>query len=160
MEASVLSVRVDADIKRSFAALCDELGMTASVAVNMFMRQMLREGALPFTPALKRGDAAQRVLAREEIVDAVSSVASHHDGIESVTLFGSYARREATPESDIDLRVLCDPQSNMGLFAMSSFVDEVRELTGKSVDVISSRGLDERFAKEIARDGVKIYERS
>ena len=43
MAASVLSVRVDSSIKDSFAELCEELGMTSSVAVNMFMRQMLRE---------------------------------------------------------------------------------------------------------------------
>ena len=42
MAASVLSVRVDSSIKDSFAELCEELGMTSSVAVNMFMRQMLR----------------------------------------------------------------------------------------------------------------------
>ena len=39
MAASVLSVRVDSSIKDSFAELCEELGMTSSVAVNMFMRQ-------------------------------------------------------------------------------------------------------------------------
>ena len=37
MAASVLSVRVDSSIKDSFAELCEELGMTSSVAVNMFM---------------------------------------------------------------------------------------------------------------------------
>ena len=34
MAASVLSVRVDSSIKDSFAELCEELGMTSSVAVN------------------------------------------------------------------------------------------------------------------------------
>lgn len=52
MAASVLSVRVDSSIKDSFAELCEELGMTSSVAVNMFMRQMLRERSLPFVPSL------------------------------------------------------------------------------------------------------------
>ena len=60
MAASVLSVRVDSSIKDSFAELCEELGMTSSVAVNMFMRQMLRERSLPFVPSLGKSSAPQR----------------------------------------------------------------------------------------------------
>lgn len=59
MAASVLSVRVDSSIKDSFAELCEELGMTSSVAVNMFMRQMLRERSLPFVPSLGKSSRAK-----------------------------------------------------------------------------------------------------
>ena len=59
MAASVLSVRVDSSIKDSFAELCEELGMTSSVAVNMFMRQMLRERSLPFVPSLGKSSASE-----------------------------------------------------------------------------------------------------
>lgn len=60
MAASVLSVRVDSSIKDSFAELCEELGMTSSVAVNMFMRQMLRERSLPFVPSLGKNQASEK----------------------------------------------------------------------------------------------------
>ena len=63
MAASVLSVRVDSSIKDSFAELCEELGMTSSVAVNMFMRQMLRERSLPFVPSLGKNSASENVAA-------------------------------------------------------------------------------------------------
>ena len=63
MAASVLSVRVDSSIKDSFAELCEELGMTSSVAVNMFMRQMLRERSLPFVPSLGKGSASESAAA-------------------------------------------------------------------------------------------------
>lgn len=62
MAASVLSVRVDSSIKDSFAELCEELGMTSSVAVNMFMKQMLRERSLPFVPSLGKTKRAKTSL--------------------------------------------------------------------------------------------------
>lgn len=159
MAASVLSVRVDADVKESFAKLCEELGMSASVAVNMFVRQMLREGSLPFAPSLTVREKGSDVLDREAIIDAVVTSAEKRKGIKSVVLFGSYARGEATAQSDIDLRVVVDDQEQTGLISISSFADEIREATGCDVDVVTASDLRDDIAKAIEREGVKIYER-
>lgn len=160
MAASVLSVRVDADIKDSFSELCEELGMTASVAVNMFVRQMLREGSLPFVPSLTKSEKKLGVLSKGEIVDAVAAAASRCPAIQTVVLFGSYARGEATPQSDIDLRVQIAEGERIGLFAISSFADEVRETTGKEVDVLTAEDLRESISSAIENEGVMIYERA
>lgn len=160
MTASVLSVRVDSDVKESFAELCEELGMSASVAVNMFVRQMLREKSLPFVPSLSMGEGRDGVLSKRAIADAVTSAAEKRTGIKSVILFGSYARGEANLQSDIDLRVRLDENNHVGLFALSSFADEIREATGKQVDVLTADDLREDIADAIEREGVTIYERS
>ena len=101
MAASVLSVRVDSSIKDSFAELCEELGMTSSVAVNMFMRQMLRERSLPFVPSLGKSaaseSAAAGILDTAQIESSVREAASPIPAIKSVILFGSYARGEHVP---------------------------------------------------------------
>ena len=161
MSASVLSVRVDAAIKESFAELCEELGMTSSVAVNMFMRQMLRERSLPFIPSLSVDKEEERsgILTIEEIKTAVVSAARSREAIQSVTLFGSYARCDAHDGSDIDLRIALDPTMTFGLFALSSFGEEIKEATGKNVDVVSSEQLREEFAQAIAKEGVVLYVR-
>ena len=162
MSASVLSVRVDAAIKESFAELCEELGMTSSVAVNMFMRQMLRERSLPFVPSLStdKEEGKSGILTIEEIKTAVVSAASSRKAIRSVTLFGSYARHDARVDSDIDLRIELDPTMTFGLFALSSFGEEIKEATGKIVDVVSSEQLREDIALAIAEEGVVLYARS
>ncbi len=162
MSASVLSVRVDAAIKESFAELCEELGMTSSVAVNMFMRQMLRERSLPFVPSLStdKEEGKSGILTIEEIKTAVVSAASSRKAIRSVTLFGSYARHDARVDSDIDLRIELDPTMTFGLFALSSFGEEIKEATGKNVDVVSSEQLREDIALAIAEEGVVLYARS
>lgn len=161
MSASVLSVRVDAAIKESFAELCEELGMTSSVAVNMFMRQMLRERSLPFVPSLStdKEEGKSGILTIEEIKTAVVSAASSRKAIRSVTLFGSYARHDARVDSDIDLRIELDPTMTFGLFALSSFGEEIKEATGKNVDVVLSEQLREDIALAIAEEGVVLYVR-
>lgn len=48
MAQSTLSVRVDSEDKKTFEAFCDQVGMNASVAVNMFVKTVIREQRLPF----------------------------------------------------------------------------------------------------------------
>lgn len=48
MVYSNLSVRVEEPVKESFNNLCERMGMNASVAVNIFIRTMLREKKIPF----------------------------------------------------------------------------------------------------------------
>ena len=48
MRQSTLSVRMDEDIKRRFDLFCADAGMNATVAVNMFVRAVLREKKIPF----------------------------------------------------------------------------------------------------------------
>ena len=48
MSQSTLSIRMDADIKKRFDIFCADAGMNATVAVNMFVRAVLREQRLPF----------------------------------------------------------------------------------------------------------------
>lgn len=43
-----VTVRMDEDLKKQADALFDELGLSFSGAVNVFVRQCLREDGLPF----------------------------------------------------------------------------------------------------------------
>ncbi|WP_204212420.1 type II toxin-antitoxin system RelB/DinJ family antitoxin [Collinsella sp. An271] len=166
MSQSVLSVRMDSDTKAAFAAFCEEVGMSVSTAINLFARQTLREQRIPFeisTDPLRTRVAAQpaqRVLSRDEIAVAVAQAAMRVPGISDVVLFGSYARGEARPDSDIDLRIAYD-EGALTLFDLSEFLQDVQEATGKSVDIVSRHDLgNDDFAHAIERDGVTIYERT
>ena len=44
-----ISIRMDTDLKTAVEALFEELGMNLSTAFNIFVRQALRERAIPFT---------------------------------------------------------------------------------------------------------------
>ncbi len=162
MSASILSVRVESQVKQSFVDLCEELGLTASAAVNMFMRQMLREKAFPFRPSLKAVDESETsgAISLDELASIIKNLSNDYPQISNVVLFGSLARNEAGPDSDIDLRVTYDAQSNFGLLGMASFSAAIEEATGRSVDVVSASMLDDELADAIERDGVVLYERA
>lgn len=51
-KTSIVSIRMDAEVKEAGDKLFEQLGLTMSSAVNMFVRQALREGGIPFRVAL------------------------------------------------------------------------------------------------------------
>ena len=49
-----ISIRMDSDLKAQADALFGELGMNMSTAFNIFVRQSLREGRIPFEISLNQ----------------------------------------------------------------------------------------------------------
>lgn len=49
-----ISIRIDADLKAQADALFNELGMNLTTAFNIFVRQSLREGGIPFEVRLEQ----------------------------------------------------------------------------------------------------------
>jgi DNA-damage-inducible protein J len=49
MPQSTMNVRIDETVKKSFDEFCAEVGLNASVAVNMFVRAVLRSRSIPFS---------------------------------------------------------------------------------------------------------------
>ena len=49
-----ISIRMDADLKARADALFNELGMNLTTAFNIFVRQALREGGIPFAVRLEQ----------------------------------------------------------------------------------------------------------
>lgn len=48
MSQATLSVRVNSEDKKNFEDFCEQAGMNVSVAVNMFVKAVIREQKLPF----------------------------------------------------------------------------------------------------------------
>ena len=73
-------------------------------------------------------------------------------------LFGSFARGEETPESDIDILVQYDSAARISLLTISHMMGELERSTGRRVDLIED-GCLLPFAVESAnRDKQLIYE--
>ena len=74
-------------------------------------------------------------------------------------LFGSFARGEETPESDVDILVQYDDTARISLLTISHMMGELERSTGRRVDLIED-GCLLPFAVESAnRDKRLIYER-
>ena len=42
------TIRIEPEVKREASAILDELGLSMSTAMNMFLRAVIREGGMPF----------------------------------------------------------------------------------------------------------------
>jgi len=91
-----------------------------------------------------------------EIQEIVAPFAKEY-GVEKVYLFGSYARGEATTDSDVDLRI--DSGKIKTLFTLGGFYADLKESLGKPIDIVTSDAISEKFHSHIEREEVVIYER-
>ena len=73
-------------------------------------------------------------------------------------LFGSYARGEETPESDVDIMVEYDKEARISLLTISHMMGELEKSTGRRVDLIEEGCLLPFAADSANRDKILIYE--
>jgi len=102
----------------------------------------------------------------EEIKALISPIALKYN-LSSVFVFGSYARNEATENSDIDILIDRNGSNVKSLFDLSALYGEITDSLNKEIDIITTHTLkqkktrenNENFIKNIEKDKVKIYDR-
>ena len=92
-----------------------------------------------------------------DISSAVSRVLPRYD-VREAYLFGSFARGEQTPDSDIDLRLACG--DNMTFGALYQLSLDLEDELGRKVDIVTNPPQHMRpiFRKNIKQDEVRLYE--
>ncbi len=86
---------------------------------------------------------------REEIVRTAADYGAHH-----VRVFGSVARGDAGPDSDLDLLVQFEPGAT--LLSHAALVRELEALLGRKVDVVSERALRPKLRERVLREAVSL----
>lgn len=89
----------------------------------------------------------------EEKREAILSACARH-GASNVRVFGSVARGEAGPHSDVD--VLVDLEAGRSLLDHAALMLELEEILGCKVDVVTERGLRERIRDRVLREAVPL----
>jgi uncharacterized protein len=75
-------------------------------------------------------------------------------GVQSLSLFGSVARNEASPASDVDLLVEFDrPIGYFGLFALQ---DHIESLLGCKVDLGTADSLKTRIRERVMKECIRV----
>lgn len=93
----------------------------------------------------------------DEIKAKVTPVAIRY-GVDSLSLFGSYARGDADENSDLDF--LIQKGSMKGLLSYCGMIADLEDIFHCHVDLVMKNAIkDEGFLAEVARDEVKLYER-
>lgn len=95
---------------------------------------------------MKLNDLIKR---REEII----KLASKH-GARNIRVFGSVARGEERPDSDLDL--LIDLEPGRSLMDHAALLLELQDLLGQEVDVVTEKGVRERYRDRVLKEAVPI----
>ena len=79
--------------------------------------------------------------------------------VEKAILFGSYAKKNPTETSDVD--ILIDSNGKIKGLKFYAIIDMIKEKLNKEVDIIEKSEVDEgsKIDKEIQNTGVVIYEK-
>lgn len=78
-------------------------------------------------------------------------------GIAHAAVFGSIARGEIRPDSDIDIMIDIDPNAHVTLFDYVGLQDYIAALFDRPVDVIDREALKPDLRTPTARDAVYAF---
>jgi predicted nucleotidyltransferase len=107
-----------------------------------------------FFPVLIYFFIMENLYTLEEIRGKVADTARQY-GVEKAYLFGSYARGEASVESDIDICI--EKGKIRTLLDLSGFCQDLEESLDSKVDVVTTTGLRGNFKDKIEKEMVLIY---
>lgn len=93
-----------------------------------------------------------------EIADEVLADLCRRYQVKALYVFGSAARNEMRPDSDVDLLVELQPDHSISLFRFWDLEEELAALLGRKVDLVSKGGLNRHRAPYILRDARLLYE--
>ena len=92
---------------------------------------------------------------KEEIINQLISISKKYKNINKVVLFGSRARGDNDPRSDIDLAIYSDGH-------IIDFIEEVENCTNTLLEFDfsdMSRDKDMLFLEQIDKEGIVLYEK-
>ncbi len=96
---------------------------------------------------------------RMELVTSIQKYFSSSSLVTKAWVFGSFARREETPESDIDLLVDFNPKAKVSLLDIIRQKLDLERITGRQIDLVENGYLKPFAVQSADRDKYLIYER-
>ena len=84
---------------------------------------------------------------------AIMSIAERH-GVTGIRVFGSFARGEERPDSDLDLLIEAGPERTP--FFPGGLIVDLEEELGRKIEVTTASALHPRLREEVLREAVPL----
>lgn len=82
----------------------------------------------------------------------------HKWRVKELAIFGSALRDDFSPDSDVDVLVVLQPNHGLNLYDWVDMIDELGTILGRSVDLVAKGGLKNPFRRrEILRTAEVLY---
>jgi predicted nucleotidyltransferase len=96
---------------------------------------------------------------RQEIIDRLrqNEAALRARGVSHAALFGSRARGDNRPDSDIDIMIEVDPAAGIGVYEYVALKDYIATLFDRPVDVVSRDGLKPYVKPAVTTDAIYAF---
>ena len=78
-------------------------------------------------------------------------------GLRCLSLFGSTARGDDNAASDVDLAAIFDESARIDLFRFAEITQQLSEMLGATVDLVTEPARTVRMQAEIDRDRVRVF---
>ena len=142
--SAFLSVRLPSATRDRLKAAAALRGQTVQTLVGSLVERFLDE---------ERGPPALAVVLATLRLDA--AVLTGH-GVTGLWVFGSVARGEAGPDSDVDLLVEFEPGARPTLLGLASLRADLSELLGVTADLVEREALRPAVRAAAEREAVRV----
>jgi predicted nucleotidyltransferase len=78
-------------------------------------------------------------------------------GVGELYLFGSVARDEGRPESDVDVFVDLDRPAGFTLFSLAALQERIQDILGAKVDLMTRTALHPRRRPRIEAQAIRVF---
>jgi predicted nucleotidyltransferase len=78
-------------------------------------------------------------------------------GVSALYVFGSVARGEAGPDSDVDVFIEIEPGKRFHVIDLANVYNRLTSALGTEVDIVTSRALRNRAQERTVADAVRVY---
>lgn len=130
---------------RSYKSYENDAEKQGTIKYNYIMEQISKVNFI---------DEEHGILTMEDIVNKCTKILERYN-VNFCYLFGSYAKKTATPTSDVDFLI----SANVKGLQFYGMVEELRISLRKKVDILDINQLKDnlKLTEEIFKDGIKIY---
>jgi uncharacterized protein len=98
-------------------------------------------------------------MTRDQVIAAIRERAEaiKAEGVTKLAIFGSRARGDNRPESDIDVLIEVAPDASFSLLDLIGVQHIIEDATGLETQATMRRSLEPRFAERIADDIFEVF---
>lgn len=113
------------------------------------MRKACHAGITLYTEIMKLTDAIARIRSIEPAIRAL--------GAKSLYVFGSTARGDAKPTSDVDIFIDRDPSKHFGVDELFDLEELLEQALNNKVDLGTRTGLHPVLRDEIEQSAIRVF---